>query len=76
MTLFGYARLFADDQGESHFDFGEFAMSTKRFAPPAAPLAVSSFQTASGFVVIQLPAGWGGDAPHPTPGRQLLCCLS
>ncbi|MCB1543003.1 MAG: hypothetical protein KDJ30_01475 [Rhodoblastus sp.] len=76
MASFGYLRLYADDRGESHFDARELATSTQEFAPPAAPLAVSSFQAASGFVVIQLPVGWGGDKPHPTPGRQLLCCLS
>ena len=59
MASFGYLHLYADDNGESHFDARELATSTQDFTPPAAPLAVSSFQAASGFVPIQLPVGWG-----------------
>jgi hypothetical protein len=51
-------------------------MTLADFAPPAAPLAVSARQEASGFVVVQLPVAWSGDEPHPTPSRQMVYCLS
>lgn len=69
-------RLYADEDGESHFDSAEIAMTLQEFAPPAAPLYATEAQAASRFVVIQLPVGWGGGKPHPTPGRQMLFCLS
>jgi hypothetical protein len=70
------ARLYAGDDGESHFDTQEIAMTLQAFAPPAAPLYVSGALAASRFVFIQLPVAWGGDEPHPTPSRHLLLCLS
>ncbi len=69
-------RLYADENGESHLDTLEIAMTLQEFAPPAAPLYVTEAQAASQFVVIQLPVAWGGGTPHPTPGRQMLFCLS
>jgi hypothetical protein len=69
-------RLYADENGESHFDSVELTMTLQEFAPPAAPLYATEAKAASRFVVIQLPIAWGGGAPHPTPGRQMLFCLS
>jgi len=69
-------RLYEDEDGESHFDSAEIMMTLQEFAPPAAPLYATEAQTASRFVVIQLPIAWGGGTPHPTPGRQMLFCLS
>ena len=69
-------RLYADEKGESHLDSVEISMTLQEFAPPAAPLYVTEAQAASRFVVVQLPVAWGGGTPHPTPGRQMLFCLS
>jgi len=69
-------RLYADGNGESHLDSVEILMTLQEFAPPAAPLYTTEAQVASRFVVIELPIGWGGETPHPTPGRQMLFCLS
>ena len=69
-------RLYASDDGESHFDSQDIAMTLREFAPPAAPLYVSEAFCASRFVVIQLPVAWGGNEPHPTPSRHMLFCLS
>ena len=69
-------RLYADEAGESRFDSIEIAMTLQEFAPPAAPLYATAAQSASRFVVVQLPVAWGGETPHPTPGRQMLFCLS
>ena len=68
-------RIHADSQGESHFDTQEIALTLQEFAPPAAPLYVSEEQRASGYQLIQLPAGWVG-APHPAPYRQMFFCLA
>jgi quercetin dioxygenase-like cupin family protein len=27
-------------------------------------------------VIIELPVGWGGIGPHPTPGRHMMFCLA
>jgi len=67
-------RLCEDDAGESRFDTYTLSMELKDFAPPADPLYVSEAEPAKGYVVIRLPAGWGG-ARHPTPRRQILFCL-
>src|SRR5271154_5860315 len=53
-------RLYADSNGESHFDTQEIAMTLQEFAPPAAPVYVSESRAASHFVVIELPVAWGG----------------
>jgi hypothetical protein len=76
MVQFKFVHLYADELGDSHFDEQTLAMTSADFAPPAAPLALSARQEASGFVVIQLPVAWGGDEPHPSPSRQMLFCLS
>jgi len=69
-------RLYADSNGESHFDTQEIAMTLQEFAPPAAPVYVSESRAASHFVVIELPVAWGGGEPHPTPSRHMMFCLS
>ena len=33
-------------------------------------------QPAQNYVIIELPVGWGGTEPHPTPGRHMLFMLS
>ena len=76
MVQFKFVRLYSDELGDSHFDDQSLAMTLTQLAPPAAPLPVSARQEASGFVVIQLPVGWGGDKPHPSPGRRMVYCLS
>lgn len=68
-------RLYADDDGESRFDTVNVPMALEDFAPPADPLYVSQARTATRYVHIRLPAGWGGES-HPSPRRQILFCLS
>jgi hypothetical protein len=69
-------RLYADEGGESHFETQDIPIAARDFAPPTAPFHVSPEQAAAHYVIIQLPVGWGGDRPHPTPGRHMLFCLS
>jgi Cupin domain len=68
-------RLYADDCGESRFESLTIPMSRKDFAPPAAPFHVTQFQSAQHYVIVELPVGWGGTEPHPTPGRHMMFCL-
>ena len=70
-----YVRVQTDSQGESHFADSEIPLDLKDFAPPAAPLSVSSGQAASEVLFLSLPGGWVGDW-HPTPRLQYLISLS
>jgi Cupin domain len=69
-------RLYADEFGESRFENLTIPMPRKDFAPPAAPLYAAQIQPAQHYVIIELPVGWGGTEPHPTPGRHMLFCLA
>jgi hypothetical protein len=68
--------LYADDFGESRFESLTIPMAQEVFAPPAAPLLVTQVQPAQHYVIIELPIGWGGTEPHPTPGRHMMFCLA
>ncbi len=70
------ARLYADELGESRIESLTIPMLPKDFAPPAAPFKVTDAQPAQHYVIIDLPVGWGGTEPHPTPGRHMLFILS
>jgi len=48
-------------------------LEERDFAPPAAPLSVGALGEATGsFLLVAGPRGWRGDAPHPTPRRQIF----
>ncbi len=71
-----FARLYADDSGESRFANVTTPLQLKEFAPPAAPFHVTELQPAQGYVVIDLAVGWGGTEPHPAPARHMVFILS
>src|SRR3982074_3471348 len=56
-----YARLYADDDGESHFEDIEIDLALTENAPPAPPLSLSSFIPATQFGFMSAPAGWSSD---------------
>ena len=70
-----YVRLYADADGESHFEDLEVELSAVEFAPPAPPLNLSTFMPASQAAFFGAPAGWRGDW-HPSPARNLFVILS
>ena len=70
-----YVRLFADADGESHFEDVEVPLATVDFAPPARPMHLSAFGPAERWAFFQIPAGWVGDW-HPTPRRQVFFWLA
>ncbi len=70
-----YTRVFADMDGESHFEDVAVEMKTVDFAPPAPPLNISDFVEATQFTFLRAPAGWVGDW-HPAPQRQMMIYLA
>ncbi len=68
-------RLWADDEGESHFEDVELAFEEADFVPPAPPVLISSFQAAEQYGFELVSPGWHGDW-HPAPGRVLAVYLS
>jgi hypothetical protein len=53
-----YTRLYADADGESHFEDVEFAFNLMDFAPSAPPVHIASFSQAKPVVFLRAPAGF------------------
>ena len=70
-----YVRLYADSNGESHFEDVGVKFTLADFAPPAPPLNVSALTPASQFGFLSAPPGWYGDW-HPAPRRQFIFYLA
>lgn len=66
-----YWRLFADEQGESHFEEQTTEFEMVAYAPPAPALGVSEPMDACRFIFVHFPANWFGEM-HCTPRRQLF----
>ncbi len=64
-----YTRLYADDQGISHFEDLEFELSEADIVPPAAPLNVSAPFAVAQCLFASVPQNWDGGW-HPAPRRQ------
>ena len=71
----GYVRMYNDAEGESHFEDLTVGLEERDFAPPAAPAYVAPFLETSGTLFFGVHPGWAGEAPHPTPQRQLFSIL-
>lgn len=65
-----YTRLYADANGESHFEDVAIEFKSIDFAPPAPPLDISAFGSAESCSLLRAPEGLYGDW-HPAPYRQL-----
>jgi hypothetical protein len=70
-----YTRLYATEDGESHFEHIEVDLSLTDYAPPAPPLALSEMSAATQCGFMQAPAGWSSDW-HPSSARNLFVVLS
>ncbi len=70
-----YTRLYADEDGESHFEDVDIDLTLTDYAPPAPPLNLSSFAPATQFGFMNAPAGWYSDW-HASSGRDLFVVLS
>jgi hypothetical protein len=71
----GYVRLYSDSAGESHFENIEDELTLTDFAPPAAPLNLSTLLPAAQTGFLGAPSGWQGDW-HPSSGRHLFFVIS
>jgi len=70
-----YVRVYADQNGDTHFEDVEVGMSLTNFAPPAPPVDVSPLMPSTIVAFLSAPAGWYGP-PHPAPRRQFLFVLT
>jgi hypothetical protein len=70
-----YPRLYADADGESHFEDIEIDLISTDYAPPASPLDLSSLTPAMQFGFMRAPAGWSSDW-HPSATRNIFFVLS
>ena len=70
-----YTRLYANDDGESHFEDVEIDLNLTQYAPPAPPLSLSSPTPATQFGFMNAPADWSSDW-HPTAVRNLFFVMT
>ena len=70
-----YERVYADDDGESHFETVKVEFQEVDYAPPADPMLVSDLEDAVRFGFVMAAPGPLG-AWHPTPVRQYMIPLS
>ena len=70
-----YTRLYADEQGESHFEEVEIDLAWIDYAPPAPMLQLSSTTPAAQFGFMNAPAGWASEW-HPTSARNIFFVLT
>jgi quercetin dioxygenase-like cupin family protein len=68
-------RLFADQNGESHFKDESITTMRADFAPPAPAISVAALGDAGRSLLLLLPPGWYGDL-HRAPARQLMVVVS
>lgn len=70
-----FTRLYADADGESHFQDLDQELNLVEFAPPAPPLFLSDPSSATQFSFFGAPSGWQSDW-HPSPSRSLFVVAS
>ena len=70
-----YARLFADDSGESHFDDIEIEFTATDYVQSAAPIDFSATIPASQVAFMRAPAGWASEF-HVSSARNMFVVLS
>ena len=70
-----YLRLYADENGESHFEELEAEFDMALYAPPAPAFGVSAPVGTTRYVMVHFPARWDSEL-HPAPRRQLFVMLS
>ena len=70
-----YTRMYHDADGHSHIEEAALDLELRDFAPPAEPAHIGTLAAASSAFLFGVPPAWRGDAPHPSPQRQLLCVM-
>jgi hypothetical protein len=74
-SVISYVRIYADDQGESHFEDVDVSLSLVEVAPGISPLFASAFEEASRYGFLRAEPGWSEDW-HAAPQRQFLVYLA
>ena len=74
MPNYSYVRIFADSDGESHFEDVVGDMVPTDFAPPAPPTHTGGARDVNQSLFFSAPAGWDGEW-HPAPARQFMVVL-
>ena len=70
-----YTRLYATEDGESHFEQVEVELSLVDYAPPAPPLKLSQMHASTQFGFMEAPAGWSSEW-HTSAARNLFVVLT
>lgn len=70
-----YVRIYADADGESHFEDGAITLETAELAPPMPPVSVSAPLPAVRLLHFQAPQDLEGSTWHPAPKRQFMYLL-
>lgn len=70
-----YTRLYADAEGQSHFDDIEIEFTATDYVPSAAPLDFSGTFSASQVAFMRAPAGWASEF-HVSSARNMFVVLS
>ena len=68
-------RIYADAEGETHFEEIEFAFDQTDLVPPAPPVLMTALEDASRYGFELVHPNWHGDW-HPVPQRLLAVYLS
>jgi hypothetical protein len=74
-TIVSYVRIYADAEGESHFQDVDVSLDLVEVAPGISPLFASSFLQASRYAFLRAEPGWREDW-HPAPQQQFLVYLA
>ena len=69
-----YLQMFADEQGESHFDSVELSSNELPFIPKAPSVHVSAGQPVDNLVFMRVPTGWSDDG-YTAPRKQWVMIL-
>ncbi len=75
LAALAYTAIISDSDGVSHFAPGRVDFDYDDFAPPAAPLGVSTVQATESLSFLTYPAGWYGDW-HPAPRKLMVFILA
>jgi hypothetical protein len=70
-----FLRIYADENGESHFEDVELRFEQTDLVPPAPPVFLTELADAERFAFELVHPGWVGDL-HPVPQRLLAVYLS
>ena len=75
MRFARFTRLFADEDGETHFEDLEVLLKPRGPEPLAGRLFAADFLPVSSSFWLGAPGDWPGEAFHPSARRQIFCTV-